>query len=108
MRAKVWMMPQELNVFQKTGKITLVSTPTESVEVTRINGTDNATVVSSTCPEFSVGMEVKVEVMHERDLTARAIKEDQFAYKAEVELRKRNSRPFVAASVEVPAFVSNN
>lgn len=91
MRATIWMMPQELHSFRKTGKITLKSTETEMIEVARINGTENAIVVSSTCPEFSKDMEVKVSEMGLRDLTARAIKEDQMAYRLMVQ-SSRNPR----------------
>ncbi len=98
---RLWLTPPEHEEFFKKGTAMLKITDVESVSIKRIADPSvsarNALVTESSCQEFLKDEEVRLEVMGAKDLTARAVKEEQEARRA-LKYAPRNPAPVVAAA----------
>ena len=94
MALKCYLTPPEHEEFTKRGNIVLFENGTTKFKVSRISdpfaNARHAIVSESNSEEFANGTEVRIEVMGNRDLTARAQKEEE-------EDRKRQYREMKAA-----------
>lgn len=97
MAIKCYLTPPEHEEFLKKGNVVLYESLSEKFKVSRIAepwaNMRNAMVSESSSQEFKNGMEVRIEVMGARDLTARAQKEEE-------EERKRQYRAYKAAEAQ--------